>query len=181
MESPPVAHYAHTWGLALIRGLAAVFFGLSVLVWPGLTVVLFVWLLGIYAAADGLASILTALASPGVRGRLWLGLAGLATLAAGALAFAAPWLFTVSLLLILGVWGVARGVFELAAAALMDSQVANPRGLALGAMVSMLLGVLIIARPLGGVLALTWLIGGWSIAYGLVAILWAFHLRRLAA
>ena len=49
------------WALA-IRGILAVIFGILAFLWPGLTLTVLVLVFGVYAIADGIFSIVTAVA-----------------------------------------------------------------------------------------------------------------------
>ena len=182
LEPSPVARLTCCWWLALVRGLTAIAFGFVVLLSPEPSLRLFAWIFSVYAAADGLASLLTAVFSPQMPARAWLGMSGLATLAAAGLAAAAPALVQVSLVLVIGAWAVARGLGEIAAAALLDRYIAKPWALGLGGLISLLLGAVVLAAgPAVGVLAISWLIGGCSIAFGAAAIAWAIRLRSLTS
>jgi short repeat uncharacterized protein DUF308 len=48
---------ADNWWLLLLRGLAAVAFGVLAFVWPGLTLITLTWLWGAYALSDGVIAI----------------------------------------------------------------------------------------------------------------------------
>ena len=54
----PVLHaLAKCWWLLLLRGIAAVLFGLLAFIWPGLTLVTLVLLYGAFALVDGVISL----------------------------------------------------------------------------------------------------------------------------
>ena len=50
----------HYWWLMAIRGLLAVLFGLAAFIWPGLTLLVLVYLFGAYALAYGVLLIIRA-------------------------------------------------------------------------------------------------------------------------
>src|SRR5262249_56182394 len=51
----PVLHaLAKGWWLVLLRGIAAILFGILAIVWPGITLLTLVILYGAYALADGI-------------------------------------------------------------------------------------------------------------------------------
>jgi uncharacterized membrane protein HdeD (DUF308 family) len=66
---------AENWWLLLLRGLAAIAFGVIAFFWPGITLVALTYLWGAYAIADGIIAIGAAFsASGGDAGpRWWLG------------------------------------------------------------------------------------------------------------
>jgi hypothetical protein len=57
----PMLHaLAKCWWLLLLRGIAAVLFGLLAFIWPGLTLVTLVLLYGAFALIDGVISLVAA-------------------------------------------------------------------------------------------------------------------------
>ena len=64
---------ADNWWVLLIRGIAAILFGILAFLWPGLTLAVLVLLFGAYALVDGIFSIIAAFAaSDQPAGNRWL-------------------------------------------------------------------------------------------------------------
>ena len=61
---------ADNWWVPLLRGIAAVIFGLMALIWPGLTVYLLLLVFGAYAIFDGIMSIIVGFQRKSGRRRL---------------------------------------------------------------------------------------------------------------
>ena len=105
------------WGLLIFEGLLDIATGVVAFLWPGLTVVAFVWLIAAWAIVSG--GLMTA---AGFRlniehGRWWLVLGGLLSLAYGVLLIITPLIGAVVLTWWLGayalVFGVALVIFSL--------------------------------------------------------------------
>ena len=105
------------WGLLIFEGLLSVATGILAFLWPGLTVVAFVWLIAAWAIVSG--GLMTA---AGFRlnmdhGRWWLVLGGLLSLAYGVLLIITPLIGAVVFTWWLGayalVFGVALVIFSL--------------------------------------------------------------------
>ncbi len=105
------------WGLLIFEGLLDIATGVVAFLWPGLTVVAFVWLIAAWAIVSG--GLMTA---AGVRlniehGRWWLVLGGLLSLAYGVLLIITPLIGAVVFTWWLGayalVFGVALVIFSL--------------------------------------------------------------------
>ena len=105
------------WGLLIFEGLLDIATGVVAFLWPGLTVVAFVWLIAAWAIVSG--ELMTA---AGFRlniehGRWWLVLGGLLSLAYGVLLIITPLIGAVVLTWWLGayalVFGVALVIFSL--------------------------------------------------------------------
>jgi uncharacterized membrane protein HdeD (DUF308 family) len=171
---------ARRWWLLLIRGLAAIFFGVATFVWPGISLLALILLYGAYAVVDGLAELAAAARGGGGVDRWWLILGGLISIAAGGVAFGWPGLTAVALAIIIGAWSIVRGIMEIAAGVALRKQIRNESALILGGAISVLFGIAIFMFPRAGALALLWLIGAWAVIFGLLMLYLAFGLRRLA-
>jgi uncharacterized membrane protein HdeD (DUF308 family) len=98
------------WELLIFGGLLNIAVGIMAFLWPGLTVVAFVWLIAAWAIVSG--GLMTA---AGFRlnidhGRWWLVLGGLLSVAYGALLIIAPLIGAIVLTWWLGAYAIAFGV-----------------------------------------------------------------------
>lgn len=169
----------HWWVLAL-RGLLAVLFGVMAIVWPGTTVRVLVILFGIYALVDGLFELFSALATRPRGGGWWLLLLeAVAGIAAGVLAFIWPETTALVLLYLIAAWAILSGVLELIAAFQLRREVEGEWVLALAGAISVIVGLLLALRPVSGLVAVAWFVGGYAIVFGVLLILLGFRLRTL--
>jgi uncharacterized membrane protein HdeD (DUF308 family) len=169
---------ARNWWILLLRGIAAIVFGLIALAWPGVTLLVLITLYGAYALADGLLSLLAACRGGTVAPRWWLILVGLLGLAAGAMTFSYPGVTALLLLMFIGIWCVVRGLFEIIGAIQLRKEIDNEWTLILSGLVSIFFGAYVLAWPGVGALALLWVIGAYSLVAGILLISFAFRLRR---
>lgn len=105
---------SRSWWLLLIRGLAAIVFGILAFSWPGLTLLVLVVFFGVYAIVSG-ASELFAGFRHGARSRAWLIISGILGILAGIVAFVWPGLTAVALLYIIAFWAIFSGIAEIVA------------------------------------------------------------------
>src|SRR6266404_1491455 len=82
---------AENWWLLLLRGIAAIAFGVLAFMWPDLTLLTLTYMWGFYAIADGVLALWAAIAGKGgeIAPRWWLAVVGIAGILAGLLAIAA--------------------------------------------------------------------------------------------
>jgi uncharacterized membrane protein HdeD (DUF308 family) len=85
----------------------------------------------------------------------------------------------VAVTLLVAIFSIATGVARTAAASMLGN-VRSSWLLALSGVVSVIFGVLLIAAPGDGVLAVLWLIGFYSIFAGVTAIAFGLRLRGVA-
>jgi uncharacterized membrane protein HdeD (DUF308 family) len=171
---------AENWWLLLLRGIAAIAFGLLAFLWPGLTLLTLVFLWGIYAIADGILALWAAIASKGgeIAPRWWLAVVGIAGILAGTLAFVWPGMTALVLLMFIASWAIVIGVLQIWGAIRLRKEIEGEWLLALSGVLSVAFGVIMFAQPGAGALAVVWLIGWFAILAGCVYIALAFQLKK---
>jgi uncharacterized membrane protein HdeD (DUF308 family) len=174
------------WWAVALRGVFAVVFGLFALIWPHITLLALVILFGAYVFADGLLRLVSAILGPrpgagAGRGtsRGWLVVGGLAGLVVGVLTFLWPGTTVLVLLWLIAIWALVTGVMEIAAAFRLRGRVSGVWAFGLGGVLSVIFGILLLAWPATGALALIVLIGVYALVFGLVVIGLGLRLRRL--
>jgi len=169
---------ATRWWLLLLRGLAAVAFGALALVWPGPTIVVLVLLYGAYALVDGVLAIAAAISARGTGAPTgWLVLIGVAGIAAGFATFFWPGITALVLLVLIAVWSILHGILEVVGAIRLRREIEGEWLLVLSGLLSVAFGILVLARPGAGALALVWLIGAYAILFGVLLIVLSLRLR----
>jgi len=167
----------HWWAFGL-RGLAAVLFGVLAFVMPGLTLTVLVLLWGAYALVDGVFALVAAFRITNDH-RWGLLLEGLVGIAAGLVTFFYPGITALVLLYIIAAWAIITGVLELVAAVRLRKVINNEWWLILSGIVSVLFGVVLVAAPGSGALAVVWLIGSYAIVFGVLLLALAVRLRSM--
>ena len=107
---------AENWWLLLLRGVAAIIFGMLAFVWPGITLLSLTFLWGAYAFADGIVALWAAISGLGVAEtstRWWLAATGIVSLLAGLVAFFWPGMTTLVLLMFIASWAIIIGVLQI--------------------------------------------------------------------
>lgn len=168
------------WWLFLLRGLAAVAFGVLALIWPGITLLSLVFLWGFFAILDGVFALAAAIMGKSAAPRWWLAVVGVAGLGAGVLAFIWPGLTALVLLMFIAAWAIVGGVFQIVGAIQLRKEISNEWLLVLDGALSVLFGIVLVAMPSAGALALVWLIGIFAILFGVLMLGFAFRLRKHA-
>ena len=170
--------FSRGWRYLLLRGIAAIAFGLLTWFQPGITLTALVLLFGSYAIVDGVLAIWAAVAGHGAEEYWWvLLLGGLISVAAGALAFTQPHLTALALLFYIAAWAIGTGVVEIVAAIRIRREVHGEWRLILAGLVSVAFGFFLIARPGSGALTVLWLIAAYAVALGIILVMLAFKAR----
>lgn len=174
---PLVRLMARGWWVFMLRGVAAILFGIIAFVAPGLGLVFILTFLAAWMLVDGIGSIYQALRGgppPGERSRIWLWIDGIIALLAAAALLFAPMVSALGLVLVTGVWFIISGFARIMLAFRLSSLLLG----LLGA-VNIVLGAWLVARPGPGLLAVVWLIALEAIAMGVLMIGLGWQLRRV--
>jgi uncharacterized membrane protein HdeD (DUF308 family) len=169
---------AKNWWVLLLRGIAAIIFGVLAFAWPGITLLTLVMLYGAYALVDGMLAIVAAITGGTSAPRWWLAIIGLLGVAAGILTIAMPGLTATLLLFFIAGWAVATGVFQIIGAIRLRKEIDNEWLLILGGIISVLFGIGVVMAPGAGALALVWVIGMYAVIEGVLLIAFAFRLKK---
>lgn len=170
---------ARNWWVFLIRGLVSILFGLTAIIWPGLTLIALVWLFGVYAIIDGVASIWSGFTNRNRHDRWWVEiLIGIAGIVAGVLVVALPGLSALALMYFIATWMIIIGVLLIVFAIRMRQEIANEWLLGISGLLSVILGIIFLIFPGSGALSLVFWIGSYAILSGILLIAFAFRLRR---
>jgi uncharacterized membrane protein HdeD (DUF308 family) len=179
MATIPVSSATHWWAVVL-RGLAAIIFGILAFALPGITVAVLVILFGAYAFVDGIFAIIAAIRHQARGHTLWLLFEGIVGILAGLIAFFAPALAAFALLYVIAAWAIVTGIFEIVAAIRLRDVISNEWSLLLAGIISIIFGILLMIWPARGILTLVWLIGGFAIVFGILLIIAGFRMRGAA-
>ena len=113
-----------SWWVLLLRGLVAIAFGVLTWAQPGLSLAALVLLFGVYAIADGVLGVWTAISGRKDNAHWWvLLLWGLASAAVGIFTFMAPGVTTIALLYYIAIWAIIIGVLQIIAAIRLRAEI----------------------------------------------------------
>ena len=171
---------ARNWWMVTLRGVAAVLFGIVAIVWPDITVGVFVAFFGAYALVDGAFSVAGGIGGPS-SDRWWYVLRGILGIAVGIITWVWPGLTALTLLYIIASWAIIAGIAEVAAAISLRQRITDEWLLVLSGAVSILLGFVLFAFPGEGAIALVTTIGIFAIVLGGSLAGSALSLRQLNA
>ena len=169
-----------SWWALLLRGIAAVLFGLAALFWPGLTLFALIVFFGAYTLVDGIFAIVAGIRGSG--GRRWLLLAeGVLGVLVGLIAFFSPGMTALVFLYVIAAWAVFTGILKVVMAIWLRREIDNEWTMALSGGLWVILGVVLTVLPGVGLLSLAWLIGVFALGAGLTLLVLAFRVRGQTA
>ena len=171
---------ADNWWVLLLRGIAAVIFGLLALFWPGLTVYLLLIVFGAYAIFDGIMAVIVAFQRKSEDDGWWAwALDGALSIIIGLMALFWPEATALALIIWMAIWAVVGGIFRIIAAFRLRAEIEGEWALGFSGLLMVIWGVLMALIPAAGLLSIAWLIGIFALLIGIVMIVLAFRLRGM--
>ncbi len=168
------------WWDMLLLSVIAIIFGLLVFFMPGLSIAVFVLLFGFYAFAVGILMLLQTVTVKD--GKWWVRLLGsIVAFAAGAAVFVWPSITALTLLYVISFYLIFIGALQVISAIELRRVFSGEWLYFISGILSIIVGVLLIMRPLTGAIALAQTIGIFAIAYGLIIGLLALRLHGTMA
>ena len=171
---------ARGWWVLAIRGGLAVLFGILAILVPGAALTALVTLFGAYALVDGIFALLTAARFTHTDDR-WglLVVEGVVGVIAGIVSFARPSATAHALIYLVAAWAILTGILEIAAALRLRRVIAGEWALGALGVVSLLLGIGMLAAPGAGLAVIVWMIGVYALFAGLGLLSLAWRLRSM--
>jgi uncharacterized membrane protein HdeD (DUF308 family) len=105
---------------------------------------------------------------------------GLVGVIAGLVALTFPDFAALVLVYLIAVWALITGVLELVAAVRLRRVIQNEWWLVIGGIVSVLFGLVLLAAPVAGAIAIVWLIAAYAIVFGILMLALALRLHGLS-
>jgi uncharacterized membrane protein HdeD (DUF308 family) len=174
---------ARDWWVFALRGIAALVFGILAFIWPETTLTVLVFLFGAYVLVDGVSLLVALVRGDDVARRHgWaVAIMGVLGIVAGVVTFVWPGLTALSLLYLVAFWAIATGAFQVIAAIQLRKELDNEFWMALGGIASIVFGALLVASPGTGLISLVWLVGIWSVVFGVSSLALAYRLHAIDA
>lgn len=166
------------WWVPAVRGAMALVFGMLALTLTVRTLDGVVLAFGLYVLADGLFSIAASIASrSGTRDWWILLLQGVLGLGVGVATLAYPIFTAVVLLWYVAAWAIVLGGLQIYGAIRLRHAISFEGWLVLSGIVSTAFGIFLLARPVHGTIAALWVIGAYSLIWGVVLLVAGLSIR----
>jgi uncharacterized membrane protein HdeD (DUF308 family) len=166
------------WWVFLLRGLFGILFGILAFIMPGITLATLVLVWGIYAFADGVVALYSAITGKTHGNDRWLiGLQGVFGVLAGVITIFLPAITAMGLLIAIAAWLLIIGVLQIVAAIKLRKEIEGEFWLGLSGALSVLFAIYLMLRPGEGALALIYIIGIYAIIFGIMLVAFAFRIR----
>jgi uncharacterized membrane protein HdeD (DUF308 family) len=163
-----------------LAGVAAIVFGVIVLVWPGISLVALTALFGAFAFVYGAVAVAGGLNLLAHKSNDWVPfvLGGLIGVGIGAVTFFSPGITVLALVYFIAFWAIMTGVFEIVVAIDLHGEVSGATWIGVSGAVSILFGSIVAIWPGSGALAILWMIGVYAILGGIARLIAAYRIHE---
>ena len=169
---------SRNWWATVVRGVIAIAVGIIAWARPDFFWASLVLVFAAYAVVDGVFAV-SAVITGENDGPAFHLLEGILGIGAGVLVVLYPDRAGTAIVLVIGFWAAGTGVLEVLAAIRLRREIEGEWLLAIGGILSVVLGAILIARPQFGQVATTYVLGTYGIVFGGVLVLLGLRLRGL--
>ena len=167
------------WWIWVVRGILAILFGILAFIFPDSTLYVLTLLFGAYAVVEGIFNSIIALRAPKGASRWWiLLLEGIVSVAAGFVAFLYPAITILVFVILIGVWAIITGAFEITAAIRLRKYIEGEWLLVLSGILSILFGTIFLFLPEIGALTIVIFVGVYALLFGILLVALGIKLRK---
>ncbi|MBK7935767.1 MAG: HdeD family acid-resistance protein [Lewinellaceae bacterium] len=168
------------WWVLVLRGLVSILFAAFAFFNPELAFEALIVVFGVFLLADGISAVYLGVRMRGHDDDWWITLLeGALGVGLGLIALLNPELTAEGLVLVLAVWLLVTGVFEIGTAVKLRKEIDNEWLLGLAGAVSLLLGGLMILNPTFGAISIMLWIGIYALLFGLLLVGLGWKMRKL--
>lgn len=180
MERFSVQTLRDNWWIPLIRGIAAILFGIIALAMPGLTAYALMIAFGAYAVVDGVMAIYLGFKRKSTDEAWWAWVIdGILSILIGLMALFWTEATAVVFIIWIAAWAFVAGIMRIVAAIRLRKEIEGEWALILSGVLMIIWGILLVYTPAAGIISIAWLLGLFSVLVGIAMIMLAFRLKNL--
>ena len=174
-----LATYKRHWWVPVLRGVAAIIFGIIAFTHPVMAAATLVLFFGAWVLIDGIFRIVGAIRDRSDSDWGWQLVIGILGVMVGLLTFHAPGITALALVIYIAAWALMIGATEIALAIKLRREIKGEWFLILMGLASIIFAGLLLWNPIAGAAALIWIIAWYAVIMGVLAIVFGFRLRSL--
>ena len=169
---------ARNWKSVALRGVIAILFGIAIVALPGVTLAILNTLFGFFILIGGFLFLVAAVRQRHTDEPWWLLLIeGILGIIAGILILSSPGITALFVIYLIAAWAIISGIFQIVAAIQLRRQIQGEWLLIVSGIFSVIFGLLLAVLPGVGALTILWIIGAYTIAFGITQLILALRLR----
>lgn len=166
------------WWLTILTGILSVAFGLTALLWPGITLTALITIFLIFVLILGVVALVESLFSIGSDPLWWLGLLfSIVSIGIGVFLISNPGVTIEVFIIFLAVFVFAQSLMDLVIASYAGENDGKWMWIVSG-ILGVIFGFVIVLYPEGASLAFVWVLGLYALLQGVISIVYAIRFRH---
>jgi uncharacterized membrane protein HdeD (DUF308 family) len=179
-ENILIPEFSKNWKWIIVRGILSIIFGIVIVFYPFAAATVLALFFGAYVFVDGIFAIVSIFTLREARTHFWpLLIEGIAGIAVGVLTFLLPEITLYGLALLVSFWAVITGIFEIISAIKLRKIINGEFLMIVSGLLSIVFGILVLLKPLAGIIVTVYLIGMYGIIFGILFIFLGISLKKL--
>lgn len=179
MSTLEISPISRSWWLLVVYGIAAILFGIVTLASPLNAAIAIAWMIGVLALGEGIISLIAVFSKNVSVPKGWLIFYAVCSILFGLATIMNPGAVAGMLLMFFAVWLIIAGIYRIIFAIQARKRIEGEWMLIVSGVLAIVLGVMLIAQPLTGMVITTIWIGAMVLVYGIFQIMAGVQLRKL--
>jgi len=171
---------AKYWWAFLLRGLAAIAFGVVAIFWRGFTIELLEIMIGIYLFVEGILAIVSAFNVSEHENWWVLVIEGILGIIAGIVIFAIPELSLTIMIYVVAIWLLATSIIKIAVGAIMPIDTSLKWAFIVIGILTLIFALVMTFYPEKVISAMVLVMGIFAFIVGIGFVIFSFQLKKLA-
>ncbi|HSX16301.1 MAG TPA: DUF308 domain-containing protein [Candidatus Saccharimonadales bacterium] len=185
MSTAVEADLQHLTGGLALRGVIAILFGIAAVFWPGITLLVLLYLVSAFLLIGGIFELVFGISRLGQGGvsvltRVLLPIIGLLQVGVGVYFLRHPHVAFGTFIALLGFILIIRGVFEVVDGLFEEGPSLYRLVMAIVGLLAVLAGILVLFQPKAAGVAFVWILGIYGLIVGPLLLAAAYETHRLA-
>lgn len=167
------------WWVVLIHGIVGILFGLMIFTMPLISILVLVYMFAFMLIFDGAINTYIGAKLKNQTDEWWVVLfGGILAILLGVISMLYPNITIVVLLIMVAIWTIIAGITKILIAIKLRKEINGEIFIILSGVLSVLVGIFLIARPLSGMVALAWVAGFFATFYGVLLAIASLKLKK---
>ncbi|QKF65021.1 HdeD family acid-resistance protein [Campylobacter corcagiensis] len=167
------------WWVVLIHGIVGILFGLMLFTMPLMSILVLVYMFAFMLIFDGGISAYIGVKLKDKTSEWWVVVfGGIIGIILGIISMLYPNITAVALLMMVAIWTIIAGITKILIAIKLRKEINGEIFIILSGVLSVLVGLFLIVRPLSGMVALAWVAGFFATFYGVLLVIASLKLKK---
>ena len=170
----------NVWGILLVRGIAAILFGIAAVFWPGITLVTLVYLFSAFILVNGIIGLIGSFSGSEATNKVLSIILSVLEIGVGVYLLRHPHVTFATLVLLIGFVLIIQGVFDIVGGLFVEHGATNKMLSIMVGLFAGLAGLVVLFQPASAGVAFVWILGLYALISGPFLVAMALDVKKVA-